>query len=67
MNIASEIALDRRQSVANSAEAAESIRKGFAHIAVCYTNRIAIRANGAEWTYAELDQRSSALAAQIHE
>jgi amino acid adenylation domain-containing protein len=67
MNNAGEVAVDRRESLASPTEEEQSIPKRFAVIAVNHANRIAVSANSAEWTYAELDQRSSALAGQILE
>ena len=65
MNIAGEVAVDRQKSVASLAEVEESIPKRFARIVARHTNRMAVSTNGTEWTYAELDQRSNALAVQI--
>jgi amino acid adenylation domain-containing protein len=67
MNTASEVAVDRQESVVSPAEEEQSIPKRFADIAAYHTNRIAVSANRTEWTYAELDQRSNALAGQILE
>jgi amino acid adenylation domain-containing protein len=44
---------------------ANSIPGRFAQIAAHHADRIAVSAPGGEWTYAELDQRSNVLAAQI--
>jgi amino acid adenylation domain-containing protein len=65
MNIAGEVAVDRQKSVASLAEVEESIPKRFARIVARHANRMAVSTNGTEWTYAELDQRSNALAVQI--
>lgn len=59
--------VDRREDFAGPAEMEQSIPERFAQIAARYRNRIAISAGATEWTYAELDQRSDALAAQILE
>lgn len=58
---------DRREDFAGSAETEQSIPERFAQVAARHGNRIAIGASTAQWTYAELDQRSDALAAQILE
>jgi amino acid adenylation domain-containing protein len=65
MNTASEVAVDRRESVASRAEEEQSIPKRFAQIVARHANRIAVSANRTKWTYADLDQRSNALAGQI--
>ena len=67
MNTAGEVAVDRRESVASSEEEEPSIPKRFAQVVARRANRIAVSANHTEWTYAELDQRSNALAGQILE
>jgi amino acid adenylation domain-containing protein len=67
MNAASEVAVGRQERVACPAGEEQSIPKGFAQIVARHANRIAVSANHTEWTYAELDQRSNALAGQILE
>ncbi len=65
MNTASEVAVDRRESVASRADEEQSIPKRFAQIVARHANRTAVSAGSNEWSYAELDQRSNALAGQI--
>jgi len=67
MNTALEVAVDRQKSVANPAQEELSIPKRFAQIVARQANRMAVSAGSTEWTYAELDQRSNALATQILE
>src|SRR5215472_2653894 len=67
MNKASKVGADRQGSVASAAEVEESIPKRFARIVARHANKVAVRTNSTEWTYAELDQRSNALATQIFE
>jgi amino acid adenylation domain-containing protein len=58
---------DRPKSFASPAEVEQSISKRFAEIAARHANRTAVSAGSTEWSYAELDQRSNALAIQILE
>jgi non-ribosomal peptide synthetase component F len=58
---------DRPKSFASPAEVEQSIPKQFAEIVARHANRTAVRAGSNEWSYAELDQRSNALAIQILE
>jgi non-ribosomal peptide synthetase component F len=67
MNTASEVAVDRQESVASPTDEEQSVPKRFAQIVARHAKRMAISANSTEWTYAELDQRSTALAGQIVE
>jgi amino acid adenylation domain-containing protein len=67
MKSASEVAVDRQESVASSAEVEQSIPKRFAQMVALHADQMAVSANGAEWTYTELDQCSNGLAAQILE
>ena len=67
MNTASEVAVDRQESVARPAQEEQSVPNRFAQIVARHANRMAVSANRTEWTYAELDQRSNALASQILE
>ena len=67
MNKASEVGVDRQESVASATEVEESIPQRFARIVARHANRVAVSTNRTEWTYAELDQRSNGLAAQILE
>jgi amino acid adenylation domain-containing protein len=67
MNTASEVAVDRQESVASPTDEEQSVPKRFAQIVARHAKRMAISANSTEWTYAELDQRSTALAGQILE
>jgi amino acid adenylation domain-containing protein len=67
MNTVCEVVADRQESVARPAEVEQSIPKQFAQIVARHANQIAVSASHTEWTYAELDQRSNALAAQILE
>jgi amino acid adenylation domain-containing protein len=56
---------DRPKSFASPAEVEQSIPKRFAEIVARHANRTAVSAGSNEWSYAELDQRSKALAIQI--
>src|SRR3989442_4772478 len=67
MNSVSEVAVARQENVASSAEEEQSIPKRFAQIVARHANKMAVCADRTEWTYAELDQRSDALAGQILE
>jgi len=67
MNTAPEVAVDRQECVASPAQEELFIPKRFAQIVARQANRMAVSAGSTEWTYAELDQRSNALAGQILE
>ena len=56
---------DRPKSFVSPAEVEQSIPKRFVEIAAHHANRTAVSAGSNEWSYAELDQRSKALAIQI--
>jgi amino acid adenylation domain-containing protein len=58
---------DRRGTLLGTAEPEQSIPERFAQVVAEHTSHVAISANNVEWTYAEVDQRSSALAVQILE
>jgi amino acid adenylation domain-containing protein len=52
-------------TVSGSDQAAESIPSRFARVAASFAGRTAVLAHDAEWTYAELAARSSAVAGKI--
>ena len=52
-------------SSARQSEIDQSVPAVFARIAAQHSQSIAVKTNGTEWTYAELDQRSDALAASV--
>jgi amino acid adenylation domain-containing protein len=65
MNSASAATANRPEAFTESPEAEQSIPERFAQIVARHGDHIAVSANRAEWTYAELDERSNALAVQI--
>jgi amino acid adenylation domain-containing protein len=65
MNSASAATANRPEALIGPTEAEQSIPKRFAQMVARHANRMAVSANRTEWTYAELDQRSNALAGQI--
>jgi len=67
MSSASASTANRSEAVPGPAEAEQSIPERFAQIVARHGDRIAVSARRTEWTYAELDQRSNAVAAQILE
>jgi amino acid adenylation domain-containing protein len=67
MNSASASTANRPEAFIESPEAEQSIPERFAQTVARYSDYIAVSANSAEWTYAELDERSNALAVQILE
>src|SRR5437868_10125784 len=67
MNSARAARTDWSEAFPESPEAEQSIPERFAQTVAQYGDHIAISANSAEWTYAELDERSNALAVQILE
>src|SRR5437660_3264691 len=67
MNSASTTTVNRPEAFRESPEAEQSIPERFAQTVARYSDHIAVSANSAEWTYAELDERSNALAVQILE
>jgi amino acid adenylation domain-containing protein len=67
MNSASVATANRPEAFTESPEAEQSIPERFAQIVARHGDHIAVSANSEEWTYAELDERSNALAVQILE
>jgi amino acid adenylation domain-containing protein len=67
MNSASVATANLPEGFTESPEAEQSIPERFAQIVARHGDHIAVRANSEEWTYAELDERSNALAVQILE
>jgi amino acid adenylation domain-containing protein len=65
MNAATKVEADRAKGFAGPAELAQSIPERFAQVVSQHASRTAVSESSMEWTYAELDQRSSALAAEI--
>src|SRR5207302_10014786 len=65
MNSARAARTDWSDAFPESPEAEQSIPERFAQTVARYGDHIAVSANSAEWTYAELDERSNALAVQI--
>jgi amino acid adenylation domain-containing protein len=62
-----DVETDRPKNFARPAEVEQSIPQRFAEIVARHANRTAISSGSTEWSYAELDQRSNALALQILE
>src|SRR6266700_3607489 len=67
MNSASTATANQPEAFPESPEAEQSIPERFAQTVARYSGHIAVSANREEWTYAELDERSNALAVQILE
>jgi len=67
MSSASAATANRPEALLGPAEVEQSIPERFAQIVAWHGDRIAVSARSTEWTYAELDQRSKRLAAQILE
>src|SRR5438477_10072903 len=67
MSSASAPTANRPEALLGPAEIEQSIPERFAQIVAWDGDRIAVSARSTEWTYAELDQRSNALAGQILE
>jgi non-ribosomal peptide synthetase component F len=65
MNNASAATANLPEALLGSAE--QSVPERFAQTVARYSDHIAVSANSEEWTYAELDERSNALAVQILE
>src|SRR5260370_42030747 len=58
---------DRHQAPLGLAKTEQSIPERFAQVVARHASHVAISAGKTEWSYAELDQRSNALAVQILE
>jgi amino acid adenylation domain-containing protein len=67
MNSASAATANQPEALLGPAAVEQSIPERFAQIVAWHGDRIAVSADSTEWTYAELDQRSNALARQILE
>jgi len=67
MKNGSALEADRPGALAGPAEVEQSIPERFAQVVARHANCLAVSANSVKWTYAELDERSNALAVQILE